>query len=97
MHPNDGPIVSNFAVQPLEGEPITIHGDVSQTRSSYVDDLIEGFVRLVFVPLMGALASLPGQGRHRISLGFKRAVSPDRLPGLTFAKTRLVAWLRGQA
>lgn len=67
MHPNDGPIVSNFVVQPLEGEPITIHGDVSQTCSGYVDDLIEGFVRLVFVPLMGALASLPGSGSPSFS------------------------------
>ncbi len=48
MHPNDGRVVSNFIVQALKGEPITIYGDGSQTRSfCYVDDLVEGLVRLM--------------------------------------------------
>jgi len=48
MHPNDGRVVSNFIMQALQGQPITIFGDGSQTRSfCYVDDLIEGFVRLM--------------------------------------------------
>tara|TARA_R110002049_G_scaffold40192_6_gene122695 strand:+ start:944 stop:1885 length:942 start_codon:yes stop_codon:yes gene_type:complete len=48
MHPNDGRVVSNFIMQALRGEPITIFGDGSQTRSfCYVDDLIEGFIRLM--------------------------------------------------
>jgi len=48
MHPNDGRVVSNFIVQALKGEPITIFGDGAQTRSfCYVDDLIEGFIRLM--------------------------------------------------
>ena len=48
MHPNDGRVVSNFIVQALKGEDITIYGDGMQTRSfCYVDDLIEGFVRLM--------------------------------------------------
>jgi UDP-glucuronate decarboxylase len=48
MHPNDGRVVSNFIVQALKGEDITIYGDGTQTRSfCYVDDLIEGFVRLM--------------------------------------------------
>jgi UDP-glucuronate decarboxylase len=48
MHPRDGRVVSNFIVQALAGEPITIYGDGSQTRSfCYVDDLIEGFLRLM--------------------------------------------------
>jgi UDP-glucuronate decarboxylase len=48
MHPNDGRVVSNFIVQALKGENITIYGDGQQTRSfCYVDDLIEGFVRLM--------------------------------------------------
>jgi UDP-glucuronate decarboxylase len=48
MHPNDGRVVSNFIVQALRGEAITIYGDGSQTRSfCYMDDLIEGFVRLM--------------------------------------------------
>jgi UDP-glucuronate decarboxylase len=48
MHPNDGRVVSNFIVQALKGEPITIFGDGAQTRSfCYVDDLVEGFLRLM--------------------------------------------------
>jgi UDP-glucuronate decarboxylase len=48
MHPNDGRVVSNFIVQALKGEDVTIYGDGLQTRSfCYVDDLIEGFVRLM--------------------------------------------------
>ncbi len=51
MHPNDGRVVSNFIVQALRGEDITIYGDGSQTRSfCYVDDLIEGFIRLMASP-----------------------------------------------
>ena len=51
MHPNDGRVVSNFVVQALKGQPITIYGDGSQTRSfCYVDDLIEGFVRMMASP-----------------------------------------------
>ncbi len=48
MHPNDGRVVSNFIVQALQGEDITIYGDGRQTRSfCYVDDLIDGFVRMM--------------------------------------------------
>jgi UDP-glucuronate decarboxylase len=48
MHPNDGRVVSNFIVQALKGEDVTIYGDGQQTRSfCYVDDMIEGFVRLM--------------------------------------------------
>lgn len=51
MHPQDGRVVSNFIMQALRGEPITIYGDGSQTRSfCYVDDLIEGFVRFMATP-----------------------------------------------
>lgn len=51
MHPDDGRVVSNFIVQALEGRPITIYGDGSQTRSfCFVDDLIEGFIRLMNSP-----------------------------------------------
>jgi UDP-glucuronate decarboxylase len=51
MHPNDGRVVSNFIVQALRGEPLTIAGDGSQTRSfCYVDDLIDGMVRLMETP-----------------------------------------------
>jgi UDP-glucuronate decarboxylase len=48
MHPNDGRVVSNFIVQALKNEPITIYGDGSQSRSfCYVDDLIKGFIALM--------------------------------------------------
>jgi len=48
MHPNDGRVVSNFIVQALEGQPITIYGDGTQTRSfCYVDDTVDGLVRLM--------------------------------------------------
>ncbi len=48
MHPNDGRVVSNFIVQALKGEDITIYGDGTQTRSfQYVDDLIEGMIRMM--------------------------------------------------
>jgi UDP-glucuronate decarboxylase len=48
MHPNDGRVVSNFIVQALRGEPITIYGDGSQTRSfCFVDDLVDGMIRLM--------------------------------------------------
>lgn len=56
MQPNDGRVVSNFIVQALRGEPITIYGDGRQTRSfCYVDDLIEGILRL-----MGSADDLTG-------------------------------------
>ncbi|MGH6880023.1 MAG: UDP-glucuronic acid decarboxylase family protein [Hypericibacter sp.] len=51
MHPNDGRVVSNFVVQALRGEPITIFGEGRQTRAfCYVDDLVEGFIRLMAAP-----------------------------------------------
>lgn len=51
MHPNDGRVVSNFIVQALRGDPITIYGDGQQSRSfCYVDDLIEAMVRMMGTP-----------------------------------------------
>jgi len=51
MHPNDGRVVSNFIMQALRGDALTIQGDGSQTRSfCYVDDLIEGLVRMMSTP-----------------------------------------------
>ena len=51
MHPYDGRVVSNFILQALAGQDITIYGDGSQTRSfCYVDDLIEGFIRMMNGP-----------------------------------------------
>lgn len=51
MHPNDGRVVSNFIVQALKGEDLTIYGDGTQTRSfCYVDDLVDGMIRLMASP-----------------------------------------------
>jgi UDP-glucuronate decarboxylase len=51
MHPNDGRVVSNFIVQALKGDDITIYGDGGQTRSfCYVDDLVEGMLRMMSTP-----------------------------------------------
>lgn len=56
MHPNDGRVVSNFIIQALQGQPITIYGDGQQTRSfCYVDDLVEGFM-----PMMDTGSDFPG-------------------------------------
>jgi UDP-glucuronate decarboxylase len=51
MHPNDGRVVSNFIVQALRSDPITMYGDGQQTRSfCYVDDLVDGFIKLMATP-----------------------------------------------
>ncbi len=51
MHPNDGRVVSNFIVQALKGEPITVYGDGKQTRSfCYVGDMVEALMRLMATP-----------------------------------------------
>src|SRR6266702_4473102 len=51
MHPNDGRVVSNFIMQALRNESITLYGDGNQTRSfCYVDDLVEGLMRLMETP-----------------------------------------------
>ena len=48
MHPNDGRVVSNFIMQALKGDPITVYGDGSQSRSfCYVDDMVDGLIRLM--------------------------------------------------
>ncbi|GJD77047.1 dTDP-glucose 4,6-dehydratase [Methylobacterium gregans] len=51
MHPNDGRVVSNLIVQALKGEPITLYGEGTQTRSfCYVDDLVDGLIRMMETP-----------------------------------------------
>ena len=62
MHPNDGRVISNFIIQALKNEPITIYGDGSQTRSfCFVDDLIAGLVLLM--NLLGRLAGASQSGQ----------------------------------
>jgi nucleoside-diphosphate-sugar epimerase len=76
---NDGRVVSNFVVQALQGEPLTIYGDGSQTRSfCFVDDLIEGLVRL------GTLESAPD---GPINLGNEREVTIAEIADLVLAMT----------
>ena len=86
MHPNDGRVVSNFIVQALKGEDITLYGDGSQTRSfCYVDDLIEGFIRL-----MNTEAGFTGP----INLGnpgeFSMRELAEKVMLLTASKSKLV-------
>ncbi|WP_304306701.1 UDP-glucuronic acid decarboxylase family protein [Pseudacidovorax intermedius] len=68
MQPDDGRVVSNFIVQALRGEPITLHGDGSQTRSfCYVDDLVEGLMRLMDCDDCGpAPVNLGNPGEFRV-------------------------------
>jgi UDP-glucuronate decarboxylase len=76
---NDGWVVSNFVVQALQGEPLTIYGDGSQTRSfCFVDDLIEGLVRL------GTLESAPD---GPINPGNEREVTIAEIADLVLAMT----------
>jgi UDP-glucuronate decarboxylase len=68
LHQADGRVVSNFVVQALKGQPITVYGDGSQTRSfCYVSDLIEGFVRL--------MVSTQTQSAEPVNLGNPRETS----------------------
>ena len=85
MHPNDQRVVSNFIVQALQGLPITIFGDGSQTRSfCYVDDLIDGLMRL-----MGSDDAVTGP----INLGNPNEFSvkelAERVIALTASKSRI--------
>ncbi|MBI3444152.1 MAG: SDR family oxidoreductase [Magnetospirillum sp.] len=79
MHPDDGRVVSNFIVQALKGEPITLYGDGNQTRSfCFVDDLIEGFVRLM---------NSPDEITGPINLGNPRELTIRQLAELVVAMT----------
>ncbi|MFM2129221.1 MAG: hypothetical protein RL477_767 [Pseudomonadota bacterium] len=86
MHPNDGRVVSNFIVQALQNQDITIYGEGQQTRSfCYVDDLIEGFLRL-----MATDDTVTGP----VNLGNPVEITirelAERVIGLTGAKSKLV-------
>jgi UDP-glucuronate decarboxylase len=92
MHPNDGRVVSNFIVQALKGEDITVYGDGRQSRSfCHVDDLVEGFLR--FMDLPGA-AGAPGFAGP-INLGnpneFTIRQLAEKVIALTGAKSKIVS------
>ncbi len=85
MHPNDGRVVSNFIVQALRGEEITLYGDGSQTRAfCYVDDLVDGLIRM-----MESDDSVTGP----INIGNPQEISvrqlAERIIALTGARSRL--------
>jgi UDP-glucuronate decarboxylase len=80
MHPFDGRVVSNFIIQALRGEPITLYGDGNQTRSfCYVDDLIDGLIRLMDSP-----AALTGP----INLGNPTEFTMRQLADLVLEETK---------
>jgi UDP-glucuronate decarboxylase len=80
MHPSDGRVVSNFIVQALKGEPITLYGDGYQTRSfCYVDDLVDGLIRL-----MASGTELTGP----INLGNPTEFTMRELAELVLAETK---------
>ncbi|MFN8757269.1 MAG: UDP-glucuronic acid decarboxylase family protein [Tagaea sp.] len=86
MHPNDGRVVSNFIVQALKGQDITIYGEGTQTRSfCYVDDLIEGFVRLMDSP-----DAVTGPINLGNPVEFTIRQLAERVIDLTGAKSKLV-------
>jgi UDP-glucuronate decarboxylase len=86
MHPNDGRVVSNFIVQALRGEDITIFGDGMQTRAfCYVDDLIDGFIRMMAT---GDEVTGPINLGNPIELPMKQLA--ERVIALTGTKSKLV-------
>ncbi len=86
MHPSDGRVVSNFIMQALKGEPITIFGDGGQTRAfCYVDDLIDGFIKLMeSPPVITGPINLGNPGEFTIRELAERTVA------MTGSKSRLV-------
>ena len=85
MDPKDGRVVSNFIVQALQGEDLTIYGDGLQTRSfCYVDDLIEGFLRFMDIEQSDSLVKITGP----INLGNPNEFTIAELAEKVLAKTR---------
>ncbi|MDX1435025.1 MAG: UDP-glucuronic acid decarboxylase family protein, partial [Gammaproteobacteria bacterium] len=85
MHPNDGRVVSNFIVQALGNEPITLHGDGAQTRSfCYVDDLVAGIL---------ALMESPAEFTGPVNLGNPAEITirelAERIIALTGSRSRI--------
>lgn len=80
MLPNDGRVVSNFIVQALQGKPLTVYGDGSQTRSfCYVSDLVEGFIRLMNGDYIGPV-NLGNPGEYTIlqlAETIQKMINPD--------------------
>jgi UDP-glucuronate decarboxylase len=85
MHPDDGRVVSNFVVQALRGQDITVYGDGSQTRSfCYVDDLLEGMMRLMDHPTLIGPVNIGNPGEFTIRQLAEQVID------LTGSKSRIV-------
>jgi UDP-glucuronate decarboxylase len=86
MHPNDGRVVSNFIMQALKGEPITVYGEGTQTRSfCYVDDLVESLMRL-----MGTSDDFTGPVNVGNPKEFSIRELAERVVALTGSRSKLV-------
>ena len=86
MHPEDGRVVSNFIVQALKGDDITIYGDGTQTRSfQYVDDLVEGMVRM-----MNSDSNFTGPVNIGNPIEFTMIELADLIIKLTLSNSKLV-------
>ncbi len=95
MHPNDGRVVSNFIVQALRGDDLTLYGSGEQTRSfCYVDDLVEGFVRFVGLSRKSDVLSDSGQSPRLLNLGnpseFTIRELADLIIKLTGSKSNII-------
>jgi UDP-glucuronate decarboxylase len=91
MHPNDGRVVSNFIVQALQGQDLTLYGDGMQTRSfCYVDDLIEGFVRFMDRPAgEGGQPGFPGPINLGNPVEFTMRQLAEKVIELTGSKSKV--------
>lgn len=107
MRPSDGRVVSSFIVQALQGEPLTVFGDGSQTRSfCYVDDMIEGLLRVIFHPSDRSPKERTDRAflynsrdaddsiHHPINLGYPEEHSVLEIAGLVREATRSSSGLR---
>jgi UDP-glucuronate decarboxylase len=91
MHPNDGRVVSNFVVQALRGEDITVYGEGLQTRSfCYVDDLIDGCLRLMDLPGRAGEPGFPGPVNLGNPVEFTIRELAEKVISLTGSKSKLV-------
>jgi UDP-glucuronate decarboxylase len=92
MHPNDGRVVSNFIVQALKGEPITLYGSGEQTRSfCYVDDLVEGIIRFMDLSAEGEdKIGFPGPMNLGNPVEFTIRQLAEKVIEMTGSKSQLV-------
>jgi UDP-glucuronate decarboxylase len=91
MHPNDGRVVSNFIVQALLGEDITLYGNGQQTRSfCYVDDLIDGFIKFMDLPQSQTGFHFPGPINMGNPVEFTISQLAEKIVNLTASKSKII-------